>query len=167
MYYTRLSRLDDFVYYFAILCNNLTGLGKSKYYAKIKSALNVMQFIFHLYIFPFHSTKRIIWIDSVSNWIRHSKLFQYLKYGYYFLYLIIFSLNCGADSATLSFLSRGRESLCRCGADGCATAESFCANRSGCPAVTKVRFDNIYNIKNISNFYKFCFIRCIELLKIL
>ena len=60
MYYTRLSRLDDFVYYFAILCNNLTGLGKSKYYAKIKSALNVMQFIFHLYIFPFHSTKRII-----------------------------------------------------------------------------------------------------------
>ena len=42
MYYIRLSRLDDFVYYFAILYNNLTGLGKYKYYAKIKSALFVM-----------------------------------------------------------------------------------------------------------------------------
>ena len=42
MYYIRLSRLDDFVYYFAILCHNLTDLGKSKYYAKIKSALDAM-----------------------------------------------------------------------------------------------------------------------------
>ena len=86
MYYIRLSRLNDFVIYFAIIFNNLIGLGKSKYFATIRSTLDAMSFIFYLFI----------WIYSFLNWIRHFKLFYYLKYGCYFIYLIIFSLNCVA-----------------------------------------------------------------------
>ena len=42
MYYIRLSRLNDFVIYFAIIFNNLIGLNKSKYFVTIRLDLDAV-----------------------------------------------------------------------------------------------------------------------------